>query len=101
MSSFHDVFYNGPSQSVAVGSTAGVASTTPFGSQTRYIQFAHVNSAATVWYSTENSAAGSTNGAVLPANWVQIVKCNPGQRLYASSNTLPASTSVYVTELTD
>ena len=103
MSNWHDYFYNGPTQSLAaVGSAATVSTTGVFGSQTRFIQFAFVNSTGgAVWYSNVNSGVSSVDGAILPPNWVQVIKVLPGQQLFVRSNTIAASTAVYVTELTD
>ncbi len=57
MANWHDVYYNGPTQSLAaVGSAATVSTAAVFGAQTRFIQVGFVNSTGgAVWYSTVNS----------------------------------------------
>ncbi len=102
MASWHDVYRLGVTQSLLTGSAATVSTTNAFGSQTRYIQVGFVNSTGgAVWISTVNSGVSSVDGAVLPPNWLQIVKCNPREQLFVRSNTIAASTTVYVTELDD
>ncbi len=102
----HDAFYIQTSQSVLVGS-ASTASTVAFSTQTRFLQFAFKNTFSTfldpptVWYSSENSAVSSVDGALLVSNWIQVIKINPGQQLFLRSNTIPASTTAHVTPLTD
>ncbi len=107
MGNMHDAFYvMNPSISVAAGSAA-TTSTGALGAQTRFLQVVFKNTFSTfvdppaVWYSSENSAVTSVDGALLPPNWVQLLKINPGQALFVRSNTIAASTTVYVTSLTD
>jgi hypothetical protein len=85
---------------------AGGASTqsNAFGSQTYAIRV----SAAGVLDGTNNGArisvgdnpTASATTALLPLNWVEYIKCGPGQKIAVLGNSA-ATGSVSVTELTD
>src|SRR5262245_5444295 len=105
----HDGFVFVRSQTVnyaTASSGAFTTSTTAFGSQTRWIQICangvetatndgfrfRVGEAATV--TADNTAT------LVPLNWTQLVKMNPGQRIAVVSNG-SATGSLNVSELTD
>ena len=105
----HDGFVFVRSQTVnyaTASSGAFTTSTTAFGSQTRWIQICatgvvtatndgyrfRVGEAATV--TADNTAT------LIPLNWAQLVKVNPGQKLAVVSNGA-ATGSLSISELTD
>ena len=99
MSNRHDAYRLMNSQSVAVGSSAA-ASSAPVGAQTRFVRVVtDSGSTSPIWYHTENTAVSSVNGALLVPAWIEVVKINPGERVYARTNSVSAI--LYLTELTD
>jgi hypothetical protein len=101
----HDAYRHKATQNVAYN-VAGGASTqsNAFGSQTYAIRV----SAAGVLDGTNNGArisvgdnpTASATTALLPLNWVEYIKCGPGQKIAVLGNSA-ATGSVSVTELTD
>jgi len=111
----HDAWYlqtasdgSGLTQQLTVTSATGT-STTVFGNQTRAVQIViagTVSSMSQVFcrmYNTgqPSSQATSTVDAPVPVNWVQVLKCNPGQRMSLISGDATASYRAYISELTD
>ena len=50
--------------------------------------------------SPNDNAVSSTAGTLLSANWVEVFRCSPGQRVSAISNDA-GTFSLSITELTD
>jgi len=111
----HDAYFlatsndgTGLTQQLSVTSATGT-STTVFGSQTRAVQVlvgGNVGSNGMVFckfYNTgqPTSQATSTTDAPVPVNWVQVFRCNPGQRMSFISADATTSYRAYVSELTD
>lgn len=92
---------NGATQAVAYTATAA-ASATAFGAQTRVIRIS-ANSAC--HYVISGSPTAVVTDAFLPANWVEYVTVNPGEKISAikaATAGLVTTTdgSLWVTELT-
>jgi hypothetical protein len=92
---------------VAVASVGGAAaSSSAFGTQTYAIRLAYPGSTSSTGgcriaiVSPNDNAVSSTQGTLLPPNWVQVVRCSPGQRVSAISNDA-GTFSLSITELTD
>jgi hypothetical protein len=97
------------SRSLAVNSAGGaVTSTTSLSAQTYAVDLAFPATVASTTgcrflISDMVPSAGSvssTQGAFLPANWVQRYKCTPGQKVQAISNDGSAIPSLTIIELT-
>jgi hypothetical protein len=87
---FHDAYRSGTVTNLTYATSAGAAvSTAGFGTQTRYI-----------YLTGKGVVAATTNGALLPFNWTQVVKVTPGEQLSTVSNDGVAGTLVVV-ELVD
>ena len=93
MASWHDRYRLGTSVNLAVASSGGTAaSTAVFGAQTYGVRLAVLGTASStagVRYKFGNAAeapAADTTSALLPANWYEVVKITPGQRLSAIGN---------------
>jgi hypothetical protein len=90
----------------SVASVGGAAaSSSAFGTQTYAIQLAYPGSTSSTGgciaiVSPNDNAVSSTAGTLLPANWVQVFRCSPGQRVSAISNNA-GTFSLSITELTD
>ena len=102
---FHDAFRNSTVTNLTVATSAGTAvSTAGFGTQTYVISITAPGAATTtggVRYTIGKSAVATTsNGALLPFNWTQMVKVSPGEQLSAVSNDGIGATLVVV-ELTN
>jgi hypothetical protein len=102
--SFHDEFRNGSVTNLTYATSAGTAvSTTGFGAQTYFISLTapgEATSTGGVRYLIGKAAvAATTNGALLPFNWTQVVKVAPGEQLSTVSNDGIGGTLVVV-ELT-
>ena len=96
----------GAAQALAVASVGGAAaSTTVFGTETYAVELAFPGSVSSTSgcriaiVSPGDAAVSSTAGTLLPANWVQVFKCTPSQRVSAISNDA-GTFSLSVTELT-
>ena len=105
MANFHDAYRHKATQNVAYAVAGGAsAQSTAFGSQTYAIRVCAVGlESATVdgvRISVGDNPVASSTTALLAMNWVEYVKCTPGQKIAVLGNN--ASTGVVsVTELTD
>jgi hypothetical protein len=96
----HDCYRILAAQVVAVGSAA-TFSTAVMGSQTRYVRLAHATSSVgTIFYNNNSTVVDSTSGALLPYNWIEIIKCNPGERIFARADGV-TTVQLNVAEMTD
>jgi hypothetical protein len=107
MSDFDNVWRLGTAQALAVASVGGAAaSSSAFGTQTYAIQLSYPGSTSSTGgcrvaiVSPNDNAVSSTAGTLLPPNWVNVVRCSPGQRVSAISNDA-GTFSLSITELTD
>jgi hypothetical protein len=99
----HDAYKYITSQNVAVATSGGAsAQSTAFGAQTLWVRLAFSSSTtgAGVRYNFGTSPTATSTSTLLPANWVEICKVNPGSKLAVLSNDASAQ-SLSVTELTD
>lgn len=102
---YDDIYRVIASQSLAVATVGGAsASTAVFGSQTYAIDIVFVAAAGATAgcrfnIGGPNDAVSSTQGALLPPNWIQRFKVTPGQRVIALSNDASAIASLNVVEL--
>jgi hypothetical protein len=99
----HDAYKYITSQNVAVATSGGAsAQSTAFGAQTLWVRLAFSSSTtgSGVRYNFGASPTATSTSTLLPANWVEVVKVNPGQKLAALSNDA-SSQSLNITELTD
>jgi hypothetical protein len=101
----HDAYRHSTRQNVAYNGSAGASvQSNAFGSQTYYIR---VCAAGIVGASVDgvriavgdNPTATSTS-ALIPVQWVEYIKCSPGQKIAALANNTAAG-NLNVTELTD
>jgi hypothetical protein len=97
----HHSSRNSTTQAVAYTGTAA-ASTNAFGTQTRQIRIV-ANSAC--HYAIAGTPVAVVTDAFLPANWVEYVTVNPGEKIsaiQAATSGLVTATagSLWVTELT-
>jgi ABC-type cobalamin transport system permease subunit len=104
---FDNVWRLSTAQALAVASVGGAAaSSSAFGTQTYAIQLAYPGSTSSTGgcriaiVSPNDNAVSSTQGTLLPPNWVNVVRCSPGQRVSAISNDA-GTFSLSITELTD
>jgi hypothetical protein len=103
--SHHDAYRQITAQSVAIAISGGAsAQSSAFSSQTYWIRVCVVgvvnatNDGARIKVG-DNPTASSTS-TLLPLNWVETIKCTPGQKVAVVGNN--ASTgSLSVTELSD
>jgi hypothetical protein len=100
MPQFHDIFRPmGLLATSSVGSSA-TYSTAACNTQTRYLRVAAIGAAgSSVYFSLVDAGVTSATGAQLPMNWVEFIKCNPGERLYLRSDS--TTCIVNVVEMTD
>lgn len=94
-------------QALAVTSVGGAAaSSSAFGNQTYAIQLAFPGSVSSTGgcriaiVSPNDNAVSSTQGTLWPANWIEVFRCSPGQRVAAISNDA-GTFSLSITKLTD
>jgi hypothetical protein len=101
----HDAYRQRATQNVAYNAAGGGSTqSTAFGSQTYWIRV----SAVGVVDSTNNGVrisvgdhpTASATTTLLPLNWIEYIKCTPGQKVAALSNNT-ATGSLSVTELSD
>jgi hypothetical protein len=85
---FDNVWRLSTAQALAVASVGGAAAS----SFERGCRIAIV--------SPNDNAVSFTAGTLLPANWVEVLRCSPGQRVSAISNDA-GTFSLSITELTD
>lgn len=102
MAGMYDAGRGGTTQVVAYTGTAA-ASTNAFGAQTRIIRV--VADSACCYLVTQAGTLAAITDVFLPANWVEYVNVNPGEKISAirmSSDGLVVATSgtLWVTELT-
>jgi hypothetical protein len=88
MANWHDYYRLGAAQALAVASAGGATnSSTVFGSMTRAIRLVWngaTGSTSGIRYAIVDSqtpAISSTTAALLPANFIEVVKVSPGQRV--------------------
>jgi hypothetical protein len=103
---FDNVWRLSTVQALAVASVGGAAaSSSVFGTQTYAIQVAYPGSTSSTGgcriaiVSPNDNAVSSTAGTLLPANWAEVLRCPPGQRVSAISNDA-GTFSLSITELT-
>jgi hypothetical protein len=101
MAGMYDAGRPGTTQVVAYTGTAA-ASTNAFGTQTRIIRIV-ANSAC--HFAIGGAPAATTSDPLLPANWIECVNVNPGEKISAikaATAGLITTTdgSLWVTELT-
>jgi hypothetical protein len=105
MAVVHDAYRHKASQNVVYAVAGGAsAQSTAFGSQTYWIRLCAVGvvsaTADGVRISVGDNPTASSTAALLALNWLEYVKCSPGQKIAVLGNN--ASTGVVsVTELTD
>jgi len=106
MSTFDNVWRLGAAQAITVASAGGAAvSTSIFGIQTHAIAISFPGSTSSTGgvqvkvIDVGGAAVSSTTDFLLPANWVEKIIVNPGQKLSAISNDA-GTPSVSVVELT-
>jgi hypothetical protein len=90
---FDNVWRLSTAQALAVASVGGAAaSSSAFGTQTYAIQLSYPGSTSSTGgcriaiVSPNDNAVSSTAGTLLPANWIDVFRCSPGQRVSAISN---------------
>ena len=101
----HDAYRHRTTQNVAYAAAGGSsAQSTAFGSQTYAIRIcsAGIVSATIdgVRIAVGDNPTASATSALLPVQWVEYVKCSPGQKIAVLGNNTGTG-SVNVTELTD
>jgi hypothetical protein len=103
--SHHDAYREGAAQNVAYNAAAGASTqSSAFGSQTYWIRVSAVgvvngtNDGVRIKVGDNPTASATTT--LLPLNWVEWIKCTPGQKAAALSNNTTAG-SLSVTELSD
>ena len=102
--SFHDAFRNSTVTNLTYATSAGTAvSTAGFGAQTYFFSVtapgAYTTTGGVRYVIGKAVTAATTNGALLPFNWTQVVKVTPGEQLSTVSNDGIGGTLVVV-ELT-
>jgi hypothetical protein len=104
---FDNVWRVGTAQALSVASVGGAAaSNAAFGTQTYAVQLCFPGSVSSTSgcriaiVSPNDNAVSSTAGTLLPANWSDVFRCSPGQRVSAISNDA-GTFSLSITELTD
>jgi len=103
---FPDIFRLGTAAALAVNSVAGaVVSSSVFGTATYSTQLGFPGSASStggcrIAIVDSGGAVSSTQGTLLPANWIYQCTVTPGQRVSAISNDAGAF-PLSITELTD
>ena len=102
---FHDAYRILATQNVAYAAAGGAsAQSTAFASQTRYIRVCAVGVVSAtidgVRIAIDASPTATATSYLLPVNWIEIIKCSPGQKIAVLGNNTGTG-SVSVTELTD
>jgi hypothetical protein len=104
--SFDNVWRLSTAQAIAVASVGGAAtSSAAFGAQTYAIMLSFPGSVSStggcrIAVVDPGTTVSSTAGTLLPANWIDVFRCSPGQRVSAISNDA-GTFSLSITELTD
>jgi hypothetical protein len=102
---FHDAYRILASQNVSYAAAGGAsAQSTAFASQTRYIRVCAVGVVSAsidgVRIAIDGNPTATSTSYLLPVNWVEYIKCTPGQRIAVLGNNTGTG-SVSVSELTD
>ena len=105
MAAFHDVYRQKATQNIAYNAAAGASTqSTAFGSQTYAIRVcsAGIVSATIdgVRIAVGDNPTATATSALLPVQWVEYIKCSPGQKIAVLGNNTGTG-SVSVVELTD
>ena len=106
MAHYNDQYRLATAQALAVASVGGaVTSSAAFGSQTKRIRVCFPGSTSSTGgcrYTVVDPGVtvSSTAGPLLPANFIEVVKVTPGQRVSAISNDA-GTFSLSITELSD
>ncbi len=95
---------NSTCQQIAYDGTTAI--TNPFGGQTYWVRLASNSACHFHVYDVGGTATATTADPFLPANWVETIKVQPGQKISAikaASNGLVTATAgtLSVTELTN
>jgi hypothetical protein len=91
---------------LSVASVGGAAASSgAFGAQTYAVMLSFAGSVSStggcpIAIVDPGTTVSSTAGALLPANWIDVFRCSPGQRVSAISNDA-GTFSLSITELTD
>ncbi len=100
----HDAHRQGANNNVTFNASNGASvSSSAFGSQTRYIRIClqgAVSATSGVRYAIDKSPTASSTSALLPVNWVEVVRVSPGEKIAVLSNDTTTGT-LSVVELTD
>lgn len=105
MANWHDIYRPDASQNVSYAAAGGAsASSNAFGSQTRAIRVTTVGVLSGtldgVRYQIGSSPTASSTTTLLPLNWVETIKVNPGEKIAVLGNNTGTG-SVNITELID
>ena len=103
MAQFHDAYRPGTSQNVSYAAASGAsAQSAAFGSQTYWIRISSVGVVGAtldgVRYAIGANPTAAAASTLLPLNWVEIVRVNPGEKIAFLGNNTGTGT-VNVTEL--
>jgi hypothetical protein len=102
--SHHDSYRQiGTPANLSYSASGGTSQSSAFGSQTYWIRLCAVGNTGTnagVRYRVGDSPTASSTSPLLPLNWVEVVRCTPGQKVAALSNDATAGT-LSITELGD
>jgi hypothetical protein len=71
---------------------------TAFGAETRFVRVAVSNGHCHVQIGT-NPTASITTSVMVPNNWVEVLPCNPGDKIAVIKDSLTTSSTMSVTEL--
>jgi hypothetical protein len=101
----HDAYRQRATQNVAYNAAAGASTqSSAFGSQTYFIRVSSVGVVSAsldgVRIAVGDGPVASSTSTLLPLNWVEYIKCSPGQKVAVLGNNTGTGT-VTVTELTD
>lgn len=89
MASFHDTFRVTTSQDVTFATSGGAsAQSSAFASQTYNVRLVFVSGTAGdgVRYALGASPTATSTSTLLPANWKEVIKVSPGQKLAVLGN---------------
>jgi hypothetical protein len=103
MAQIHDAYRQLATQNVAYNAAGGAsAASTTFSSQTYYVRLCAPGSLSGngVRYQVGASPTATNTSTLLPANWIEYVKVNPGESIAFISNDTVTGT-ISITELTD
>ena len=86
----HDVYRIAASRTLAYTASNGTAaSTTSMGATTYFVQLSAAGSASStggVRIVIGDAPVADSTGTLLPANWIQVYKISPGQKISAIGN---------------